>query len=1580
MAAIYPDGSIHTLYLEDTQNLGSFGLEDPTDGGGWYGFNPGVANSPYPITRSSGFDTVALNLPPNTVPFIPGVNPVLTYYTKDGTRLRVIIPIATLENDSWEDMEWTMNYPDGRKIKGYSLKTESIKDRNNNEITIENTGNSCGYEGYPFLKCISSTIKDSYNRSIQVNHLPYVDNQSATEIIQDGYNTNPNNPLKWTITHEFAYKVFNYACDNFINQCSFPNNPATYVGIPVVTKIDIPGFTSSLSYRFEYNETSSGEYSEYGLQWFTPFISPQGRMTDILLPYHSDTAEAKIQFLYYGYPQTGDMTDNPVIVKDINYKDYSTNPPTSRSDEWFYVWGVPALDGSTYNKVKKPDGGEEHHYSFNSYDGSKPFRGHTYKIVYPDGSQLENEWAGKSITQTNDNPYIKTQVHTLPPSGPSIPSMSTVTCYDYDLNGNMTAKNEYDWMDYTGVNRSNGYVLWTGSGQPKRSTALEYYVNANAYPYWSPDTNNPTLLNALRSKGVTGVTGTASYAVYDYDDYTTTGNLKWEWHWDNDNANQNHSIEKVYTYNNNGNLLTMTDSRNIHTSYVYGDSYHPYPTEIHEADGRYEFNGDVITNGTENQRDWQFKWDAATGLLLWEKDVNNNITTWAQYDVRGRQIALHEGAPSYNSPGIRQTHTIYNDSPVTRTVTVAKDLETAGDQKVKFRTTMDNLGRVWRTESTDDNDSSESMGIQTKNFERVVSGAGTYKLTSNPFRGTDGNIGWTRTKLDQMNRTVEVAYFDLSQNILPYPWGTPDCENNCTGKATSVYSTIINGQSPPKRLSTVTITDEAGKTRMLGRDGLNRLVQVTEAGSTDTYYEHDGLDNLIWVDQRGQTRSFTFSSLGRLLSATNPENGTQSYAYDANGNVTSRSENQTVGVTMTYDYLNRIKTKTYTDGTPEVIYQYGSGILLNEDCPASYAAGRLVSISNSLSNNPVSSYTYNCYDALGRVLVSTQRTANISYNFRYSYQAGYLQSETYPGGRVAGYSATNRGLPKSVSSSGITGNATSYTASGAPGQIEYGNGVIEKRGYNNQLQMAWLEVIKSGTTILSLSNGYAPVPAKNYGNLYSQTIVYPGNSQTQNYDYDAFNRISSFSEAGKSRTYRYDDWGNPWVENNTTGLPPTNMPTVSNTYASNRRTNDPNSQKNQEYDERGNQTTYGPITLADNTTRAKLTLEYNVDNLQKSMTDGINTSERYTYDGEGRRVMKETWNNSKSWEGFPGRKIIYVYDVFGRLMAEYSTSRGTVERRYQTTDQLGSIRLVTDSAGDVVHRFDYFPFGEEIPYGINGRSAGYPTISGSDDGQSMKFTGKERDAETGLDYFGFRYYSGAQGRWTSPDQPFADQHPEDPQSWNLYGYVRNSPLRYVDPNGRQEEGTLDFKSPLDFQGALDYVKSLFMKKVNDTISIDQPPPEPPKHILPGIPTKDEAAKYMIVGMNQGLDIALPYIDFACVYPVTKAWIQENPIGVALGFIGMALAPSSLVDFPTKHTVNWSAEFASEGEARAFARAKLGSNPIEVEAWKWRSANGKWQYRAKPGDLMDNHIHLEELLENGEIKQNLHLRWPTGTNR
>src|SRR6266404_7406308 len=64
---------------------------------------------------------------------------------------------------------------------------------------------------------------------------------------------------------------------------------------------------------------------------------------------------------------------------------------------------------------------------------------------------------------------------------------------------------------------------------------------------------------------------------------------------------------------------------------------------------------------------------------------------------------------------------------------------------------------------------------------------------------------------------------------------------------------------------------------------------------------------------------------------------------------------------------------------------------------------------------------------------------------------------------------------------------------------------------------------------------------------------------------------------------------------------------------------------------------------------------------------------------------------------------------------------------------------------------------------------------------SYKFTGKERDSESGLDNFGARYNSSSIGRFMSPD-PIGGR-PAFPQSWNLYAYVANNPLNAVDPTG-----------------------------------------------------------------------------------------------------------------------------------------------------------------------------------------------------
>ncbi len=119
---------------------------------------------------------------------------------------------------------------------------------------------------------------------------------------------------------------------------------------------------------------------------------------------------------------------------------------------------------------------------------------------------------------------------------------------------------------------------------------------------------------------------------------------------------------------------------------------------------------------------------------------------------------------------------------------------------------------------------------------------------------------------------------------------------------------------------------------------------------------------------------------------------------------------------------------------------------------------------------------------------------------------------------------------------------------------------------------------------------------------------------------------------------------------------------------------------------------------------------------------------------------------------------------------------------YYHLDALGSVRAVTDDAGTVLGRHDYPPFGEE-----------YEPEDGAD---ARRFTGKERDEETELDYFSARYYVQRQGRFTSADDP-SYMDPFDPQSMNRYAYALNNPVLYIDPDGHQAviRRTYEFEDP-----------------------------------------------------------------------------------------------------------------------------------------------------------------------------------------
>jgi RHS repeat-associated protein len=426
---------------------------------------------------------------------------------------------------------------------------------------------------------------------------------------------------------------------------------------------------------------------------------------------------------------------------------------------------------------------------------------------------------------------------------------------------------------------------------------------------------------------------------------------------------------------------------------------------------------------------------------------------------------------------------------------------------------------------------------------------------------------------------------------------------------------------------------------------------------------------------------------------------------------------------------------------------------------------------------------------------------------------------SYPSGRAVNYSYDQSGRLSSFNgnlggSPSTYADTIGYNAAGQMIKERFGTNtsLYHNLHYNNRMQLVDTRLGDNATDEWNRSRGAITLlygatavasgdmfanDTDNNGNLRRQINYAPiaGGGyvipQRDDYAYDALNRVSSFTEAQlnssgqwtfnvASQNFSYDRFGNRKITGATGGVNNYN-PTYDTTFHSNRIVG-------LGYDAAGN-ITFDPMTGG--------TMTYDAENRLLTSTNGSGGS--YTYGADGQRVRRITG----------GQETWHVYGMGGELLAEYGAGalptaaqkeygyRGgqllvvwdgseTGDQRLQwlVQDHLGSTRMVVDRSGSLagIKRHDFCPFGEELSAGIGIRNA---SLGYGEDSTRQKFTGKERDSETGLDFFGARYFAPVQGRFTSPDEPLYDQYADEPQSWNLYSYVRNNPLVYVDPNGKE---------------------------------------------------------------------------------------------------------------------------------------------------------------------------------------------------
>lgn len=955
-----------------------------------------------------------------------------------------------------------------------------------------------------------------------------------------------------------------------------------------------------------------------------------------------------------------------------------------------------------------------------------------------------------------------------PPNDPRLTETVTTLA---DTTPNKVTKQTFDYNQYT--SRTDVWEYDFGSGAvptyPLRHTRTSYMSNnsVNGSNY-ATDTNIhlrnlPKQTQVYSVNPSTGAETLAAQTDYEYDrydasaghaalqnrtsisgldsgfttGYQTRGNVTAVSRWLNTTGG---SITTYQQYDIAGNVVKSIDGRGYATTYDYTDRFGSPDGNARSNSAPFELGGlssyafaSAATNALGHTAYTQV--DYYTGKPVDAEDANGIVASGYYNDLLDRptQFVLAVGTSIQN-------RTLFSYDDFNRIVTTQKDLNTYTDGLLQSQVLYDQLGR----------------GIETRSYEP---GGGYVKATTsfdamgrasrvtNPHRSTsDDTYGWTDTTYDALGRTIRVESFDRF------------------GASTGAIVT-----SPSNNLTTV--RDQANKQRRSTTDGSGRLTKVEELydyPSSSVYatttYSYNALDNLTNVAQGSQSRSFVYDSLARLTSATNPESGTVTYGYDANSNLSSKQDARFITTTYLYDQLNRVTSRTYSDTTPGVTFSYDSVSVL-------YSKGRPTSVSSS-----VSATNYDEYDQMGRLKRSKQTTDGQAYQFSYGYDlAGNLTSQTYPSGRTVSTSFDVAGRVSQVSGTKAGEAAKTYASSfgysphGAVSSMKLGNNLWEHTLFNSRLQPREIGLGTSSTDSSKLRLDYGYGTTNNNGNLLSQTINLPGLTLSQTYSYDQVNRLLTAQESvsGVTRwtqTYSFDQYGNRSSLSNTGSegflLPTQSTPAV---VASTNRLS------GYGYDSAGNMTS----------DQVGSTFGYDAENHQTSSNvSGVSVT--YSYDGDGRRVKKVAGSGT----------TVFVYNASGQMIAEYtSTTPQSNGTSYLTSDHLGSTRVVTDASGVVKGRHDYLPYGEEVGAGIGSRTTGLGY--GQADGIRQKFTSKERDAESGLDYFGARYYSSAQGRFTSADAFWKDSYVGDPQSWNKYAYARNSPLKYVDPTGEKATVTIE---------------------------------------------------------------------------------------------------------------------------------------------------------------------------------------------
>ena len=715
---------------------------------------------------------------------------------------------------------------------------------------------------------------------------------------------------------------------------------------------------------------------------------------------------------------------------------------------------------------------------------------------------------------------------------------------------------------------------------------------------------------------------------------------------------------------------------------------------------------------------------------------------------------------------------------------------------------------------------------------------------------------------------------------------------------------------------------------------IRRTLSLTASGAPLTYsFSWDPLGNVSAVtDPEGNKRAQRFDTRGNCLESDDPDRGVTHYAYDDAGNMVRREDARGVVTLSTYDGYNRkiAEWDQADEAGSKIEYRFDSP----GDCPTdlcSNVSGRLVSSSYPLSAG-TRGEDRSGYSPNGKTTYASRFIDGQLYEIRSQYDnLDRLTSEILPTGLQIDYHLNGEGKVQSIP--GYI-NSISYAPRGGISEMDLDNGVTVSYGYDRQMRLAEIQAIgPSADTIVAYT-----YQRDRQGNILTITDgraddAHPlGNA---NYSYDALYRLTTAElDAGRSAhaetlNYAYDKIDNMVSKTSSLGeSSPAHVGTM--TYGG--QGAGPHAltlagDVSYSYDDAGFLIARGDDTfgwdfrgrLAQSSTgmgeQAQYLYSSGSDRVAKieggqvshyvsshfEVREGVATS--YLLLGETRVVKieepsfasqvysdlapasetssvltstpDEQINAADAWlaQGL-GTNVFTLDDATVAVspveqLLEVSLKRmleGEASRvRFLHQDHLGGTVAITDESGQVIERHEYYPYGSE-------RYA-------SESHNNYGFSGKERDALSGLHYFGGRYYDSVVGRWISVDPHFATLGGDDLDGSREascgYAYVLNNPVGNVDPSGEWVMGVVSAVTTMiaePFIGAASGAAAALAAVKIDNHYSDSPISAKKQAVAVGI----GAAAGGITGLVGGL--------IGGVVGIATAWLPDGPdmIGPAIG--------------------------------------------------------------------------------------------------